>query len=151
MKKIVLIAGLLALAACSKSPEPGSQTSDMIVTDDSILNQIPRACGTDGKMCQKSTPEEVADTNESLSENELDEASAEQIAQQEADEAENNPISIVNTGNTNRNYVLRDAATGCEFIQFDDTGTDGTSLPIVARPNGRGGQRGCGTGTDFKK
>ena len=155
MKKIVMIAGLLALAACTKEPT-GSQTSDTMVTDDSILNSFPSACGTDGKMCQKSTADDGADTmpDNAMSESDLDNSSDAMMAEQASDEEKERLLENLNPNSTNDLYVFRDKATGCEFVQVenDSYSSDGAkTLVVFPRPNGKGGQRGCGTGTDFKK
>lgn len=148
MKKIALVLILAgSLAACNEQEKP-TPTEDTIQTLEESQSMVPMADSSGDQMV---TDMNAVDDMPLKNEEELEAEEEAQAVQAAADEAKNNPIAIVNTGNTNRNYVLRDADTGCEFIQFDDTGTDGTSLPIVARPNGRGGQRGCGTGTDFKK
>lgn len=149
MKKIILVAGLLALAACAKTPD-ATETSDQMVTDDAILNSIPSACGDDGSLCQRSTP---TDGNE-VSESDLDNSSDAMMLEKEADEEKERLLEILNPNATNELYVMRDKATGCEFIQAENDGyasDGGKSMAFVARPNGKGGQRGCGTGTDFKK
>lgn len=149
MKLIYSAALLLSLVACNKRPAD-TQLVEAPEDTGEFAAEVPMAsaCGTDGKMCQKS---EVADGN-ALSESDLDNSSDAMMTQQADDQEKARLLEILNPDTTNDLYVVRDKATGCEFIQIenDGYGSDaGRSLAVLPRPSGRGDQRGCGTGTDF--
>lgn len=95
-----------------------------------------------------------------MTEEELDQSSADMVAQQQADEAVEReatlaaqPFEYVGEEEAETEVsILRDKATGCEFMrEFQSGYKSGKAILILPRPNGKGGIRGCGTGTDFKK
>ena len=140
MKKIASLTLVLVLAACG--PKPGSSEPQQL---------------------QSETPQAPTPTENSteMTEAELDQSSADMVAQQQADdEAERKatlaaqPFEYVGEEAEAETEVsiMRDKATGCEFIQkYDSAYRGGIAIVFHPRPDGKGGIRGCGTGTDFKK
>lgn len=138
MKKIASLTLILALSACG--PKPGSSEPQQL---------------------QSETPYVPVTTDNStgMTEEELDQSSADMVAQQQADEeAERQatlaaqPFENVGEEGATEVSILRDKATGCEIIQkYDSAYRGGISIVLLPRPDGKGGIRGCGTGTDFKK
>lgn len=150
MKLIYSAALLLSLVACNKRPAD-TQLVEAPEDTGEFAAEVPMAsaCGTDGKMCQKS---EVADGN-ALSESDLDNSSDAMMAQQAEEQEKDRLLENLNPNANNDLYVFRDKATGCEFVQVENdsyTSSGAKTLVVFPRPNGKGGQRGCGTGTDFK-
>lgn len=148
MKKIAFVlaaASLLSVAACTKAP-PQQDTNDGIETLEESVNQVPMASDAD------MTPVNMTDEQ-------LDQSSSDMVNQQREDEAEDEAkdpqdITYQNPSNDKGTFVMVDEATGCQFIQIEhdnNYGSDGArSIALIARPDGKGGQRGCGTGYDFK-
>lgn len=129
MKALLGIALLLATTACSKQPQPAEP--QMVLDEDTNLEAVPMATE------DYSPPGE----GNSVTESDLDNASDAMMRQQAQDEQDARAFEILNTEASNDIYVVRDKATGCEFIKMEDQ-------PLRDRPDGKGGQRGCHTGTD---
>ena len=141
MKKIAIALTLaLTLAACKQQADKDRVWADAVATP---------------------TPTETAtQMAPSMTEEELDKSSADMVAQQEADEeAEHKaalaaqPFEYISERSATTDVaILRDKATGCEILQKQDSAyRGGIAIVLLPRPDGKGGIRGCGTGTDFKK
>jgi crotonobetainyl-CoA:carnitine CoA-transferase CaiB-like acyl-CoA transferase len=151
LKKIAFIlaaASLMSVAACSKQPPAAMvDTGDGVETLEEAQSEVPLADATG---------------NQTFTDAELDQSSSDMMNQQAADEAEDNareaeekkepaPLGYLNPNSQDGLYILVDDDTGCEFIQVEVGRSDGRVMSLIPRPDGKGGQRGCGKGKDFKK
>jgi hypothetical protein len=131
----LIIAGLLMLTACNKNPQPS--------TNEPVALSMDEEKDLSGEMDDIKEAEPLPDIKP------VDEPlplTKEMQDQKEADEIESGEImEYVNANAINGLLVVRDRQTGCEFIA--------TEHGLTPRPNGETNpyQRGCGTGTDFKK
>lgn len=149
MKKIAFVlaaVSLLSVAACTKTP-PQQDTNDGIQTLEESVNQVPMASDIDM----------APDNMDGMTEEQLDQSSSDMVNQQREDEAEDKEpqdITYQNPSNDKGTFVMQDEATGCQFIQIEHdnnySNNGARSIALIARPDGKGGQRGCGTGYDFK-
>lgn len=146
MNKIALILALsLSVTACQKAPPAAAVEDGSMQTLEETQTEVPLA-GTE-------TP-----TENSMSESDLDNSSADMMNQQAADEAEEakaeeaKEVFELVSESDHRFSIWRDKATGCEFIEKQDTNgyPGGVAIIFIPRPSGGAGQRGCKTGTDFK-
>jgi hypothetical protein len=139
MKKIVVLAGLVALAACNKQPDPVQPIDQATLLPQEEVELLGNAQSPTGNMTEE----------------ELDQSSSDMMNQQAADEAAERasyPFEVVGSEADAGVYIYRDKATGCEFLEKEDSSyKTGMALVFIPRPDGKGGQRGCRTGTDFKK
>lgn len=147
MKKIAFIlaaASLMSVAACTKTPEAAAVEEGGPETLEESQSQVPMA---DTMPMTNDSGSDAEDRSELANQEEAEDAAM--AAQRDADDAENNPIRLMNPGSTQDVYIYQDRATGCEFIQYEERSDHGDRW--LPRPNGKGGQRGCGTGDDFNK
>lgn len=143
---VLVAASLLSVAACNKAP-PQQDTNDSIQTLEESVNQVPMA----------SDAEMAPDNMDDMTDEQLDQSSSDMMNQQREDEAEDEDpqdITYQNPSNDKGTFIMVDEATGCQFIQIEHDNIDAVSgarsIALIARPDGKGGQRGCGTGYDFK-
>lgn len=131
-KFLLLSCAVLALSACGPKPEAQPVTEYQSVDD---IGQVPLVDAQADAIVDNTVVEAVEPVANEVAETESEDAKPAEL------------LEYVNPQSANQLYVVRDLDTGCEFIQIDDS--DGVA--ILPRPDGRGNQRGCRTGSDFKK